>query len=66
MRDHVDKVYQIPYPSGGTDPLIKRVLEIHEREKIDLIIPNFDAELLAFMKSSEMLAGKGIKDISSS
>lgn len=61
MNDHVDKVYQIPYPSGGTDPLIKRVLEIHEREKIDLIIPNFDAELLAFMKSSEMLAGKGIR-----
>lgn len=61
MRDHVDRVYQVPYPSEGSDVLIKRVLEIHAIEKLDLIIPNFDAELLAFMKSSDLLAKHGIK-----
>jgi len=61
MSDHVDKVYQVPYPSEGSDVLINRILAIHEKEKIDLIIPNFDAELLAFMKASEMLAKKGIR-----
>ncbi|MBE0673419.1 MAG: ATP-grasp domain-containing protein [Bacteroidales bacterium] len=60
MSDHVDKVYQIPYPSEGSDPLINRVLEIHEKEKIDLLIPNFDAELLAFMKAADLLRSKGI------
>ena len=35
--------------------LIKRVLEINESEKIDMLIPNFDAELLSFMKYREQL-----------
>ena len=61
MKDHVDRVYQIPYPSEGSDALINRVLKIHEKEKFDLVIPNFDAELLAFMKSADRLAAKGIR-----
>ncbi len=61
MRDHVDKVYRVPYPSEGSDVLIKRILEVHSKENIDLIIPIFDAELLAFMKSSDMLAKQGIR-----
>jgi carbamoyl-phosphate synthase large subunit len=60
MHDLVDKTYRVPYPSEGSDVLIKRVLEINAIEKIDLLIPNFDAELLAFMKSREILAKAGI------
>ncbi len=61
MKDHVDRVYQIPYPSEGSDALIRRVLKIHEKEKFDLVIPNFDAELLAFMKSADLLGANGIR-----
>ena len=60
MHDIVDKAYLIPYPSDGSDGLIKRVLEINEKEKIDVLIPNFDAELMAFMKARSVLADAGI------
>ena len=60
MHDMIDKSYRIPYPSEGSDILIKRVLEIHNKEKIDVLIPNFDAELLAFMKLQDVLTNAGI------
>ena len=60
MHDLIDKTYQIPYPSEGSDKLISRVIEINSKEKIDVLIPNFDAELLAFMKSREILLANGI------
>jgi carbamoyl-phosphate synthase large subunit len=61
MHNVVDKTYQVPYPSDGTDILINRILEINKKDPIDVLIPNFDAELYAFMKSEEKLAGEGIK-----
>jgi len=60
MHNIVDKTYRIPYPSEGSDNLIKRVLEINRKEKIDILIPNFDAELMAFMKSRDILLKAGI------
>jgi len=60
MHDLVDKTYQIPYPSGGTDSLMNRLEYIHEEEKLDLIIPNFDAELFSFIKLRDKLKGMGI------
>jgi len=60
MHNMVDKTYRIPYPSEGSGILIKRVLEINEAEKLDMLIPNFDAELMAFMKYREQLVKAGI------
>ena len=34
MRDLVDKVYQIPYPSVGHETLLSRLEYIHSREKL--------------------------------
>lgn len=56
----VDKTYQIPYPSAGAEALSKRLQEIHSREHIDLIIPNFDAELFNFIRISAELQIMGI------
>lgn len=61
MHDHVDKTYHIPYPSTGTDLLFQRLEYIHQQEKLDLIIPNFDAELYSFIKLSDKLNKLGIK-----
>jgi len=61
MENMVDKTYQIPYPSGGSDDFIERIKYIHQKEKLDIIIPNFDAELFTFMKAEELLNGLGIK-----
>ena len=60
MHDLVDKSYQIPYPSAGTDSLMGRLKYIHEIEHIDVIIPNFDAELFNFIKLQDKLKEMGI------
>jgi len=60
MHDLVDKVYQVPYPSEGSDNLIKRLEFINSVENINVLIPNFDAELYTFIKSSAMLEKMGI------
>ncbi len=55
MHELVDKSYQIPVPSSGTPLLLERLLYIHQIEKLDVIIPNFDAELHNFIKISTLL-----------
>ena len=60
MHDLVDKTYQIPYPSTGTDTLSARLDYIHGIEKLDVIIPNFDAELFPFIKLEPKLKKMGI------
>jgi carbamoyl-phosphate synthase large subunit len=60
MHDLVDKTYQIPYPSTGTEVLMSRLEYIHEIEKLDAIIPNFDAELYSFIKLEKKLKSMGI------
>lgn len=49
MHDLVDKSYQVPFPSAGTEALMERLSYIHQVENIQVIIPNFDAELGNFM-----------------
>ncbi len=58
MHDLVDKTYQIPFPSSGIDSLLTRLKYINDIEKIDLIIPNFDAELFSFIKLVDTLEKK--------
>jgi carbamoyl-phosphate synthase large subunit len=60
MHDFVDKTYQIPLPSAGAQVLLERLDHIHRKEKLDLIIPNFDAELPGFIKLQKELAKRGI------
>jgi len=61
MHDIIDKTYQIPYPSAGADSLMERINYIHSVENIDVIIPNFDAELYSFIKLEKTLNEMGIK-----
>lgn len=55
MHELVDKSYSIPLPTAGTQSLLARLKYINEIEKIDVIIPNFDAELYNFIKIKEIL-----------
>ena len=61
LHDVVDKTYQIPYPSAGLDALYSRIKYIHEKENINVIIPNFDAELYNFIKLGSSLKSIGIE-----
>lgn len=60
MHDLVDRTYQIPYPSAGTDVLLSRLEYIQSRENLHVIIPNFDAELYSFIKLEDKLRQMGI------
>lgn len=55
MKELVDKVYQLPLPTAGATPLKERLKYIHSQEKIEVIIPNFDAELHNFIKLQKEL-----------
>ena len=61
LHDIVDKTYQIPYPTSGTDVLLARLQHIQQIEKIDVLIPNFDAELFNFILISDNLRKLGIR-----
>jgi carbamoyl-phosphate synthase large subunit len=62
MHDLIAKSYQIPFPTAGIDALVERLSYIHHQENIDVIIPNFDAELSNFMKLEQrLLVEFGIK-----
>lgn len=63
MHDLVDVTYQIPYPSAGSEPLLERLLYIHSIEKMDVVIPNFDAELRNYTKISPELKQRGIATV---
>ena len=60
MHDLVDVCYQVPYPSAGTEALLSRLDYINEKEHIDVIIPNFDAELFSYIKLEQDLRERHI------
>ncbi len=60
MPGIINKTYQVPYPSVGSDTLIQRIEYIHQQEHLDMIIPNFDAELHAFITNEKRLNDQGI------
>lgn len=61
MEGLCDRIFQVPYPSAGSDELIERIENIHQQEQIDVLVPNFDAELFSFMKNEDRLLKKGIR-----
>lgn len=56
----VNKTYKIPYPAAGSEALMERITYIQGLEPIDVLIPNFDAELNNFIKLAESLLKIGI------
>lgn len=60
MKDLVDKVYQVPYPGAGVESLMTRIEYIHGKEDLDVIIPNFDAELFPYIRLEKRLKALGI------
>ncbi len=60
MHDLVDKTYLLPYPSEGSKAVLERLKYIRSVENIDVMIPNFDAELFSFIKLTAQLKEMGI------
>ncbi|WP_316798935.1 ATP-grasp domain-containing protein [Pedobacter frigidisoli] len=60
LKEMVHKTYRIPYPTAGIEALSARIKQIQEAEQIDVLIPNFDAELYNFIKLEQDLLKQGI------
>jgi carbamoyl-phosphate synthase large subunit len=60
MEGLCHRIFQVPYPSSGSDELIDRFESIHHQENIDVLVPNYDSELFSFMKNEKRLAEQGI------
>jgi carbamoyl-phosphate synthase large subunit len=60
MPDMTDRIFQMPYPSEGKVAFLSRIKEIHAHEPIDVLIPNFDAELHTVLISKQELSELGI------
>ncbi|NNM50651.1 MAG: ATP-grasp domain-containing protein [Pseudomonadales bacterium] len=60
-RDVCHAGYLLPYPSGGEEPLLARLLAIHEEQPFDVLIPALDSELLAMSRLQGRLATHGIQ-----
>lgn len=63
MHDLIDVAYQLPNPSAGSDVLYSRLIYIHQKENIDVLIPNLDAELNSFILLKPQLELLNIKMI---
>ena len=57
----VDKSFIFPYPSGGHDAFIQRLLYVKHTYGLDFVMPVLDAELPVYIKYSEELERNGIK-----
>jgi carbamoyl-phosphate synthase large subunit len=55
MEGMTDITYQIPFPSAGQEALLNRLAYIQQHNPIDVLIPNFDAELFNFIKLADRL-----------
>lgn len=61
MHELIDSSYQLPNPSEGSNLLLSRLVYIHQMEKIDVVIPNLDAELNSFILLQSQLRLLDIK-----
>ncbi len=60
MPGIADHVFLVPYPSQGADAVLERILYVHSRVPLDVIVPTLDAELPAFIKIAAELERHGI------
>jgi carbamoyl-phosphate synthase large subunit len=56
----LDHTYLIPYPNQGRDKVLERLLYIHEQERIDVLIPTLDSEMVLYQKLEQELKEAGI------
>lgn len=61
LSKYCDNGYLLPYPMYGERAMLERLKAIHQKEKIDILIPCLDAELLSMIRLQPELQALGIK-----
>lgn len=60
-REYADSAHLLSYPGSGAEALMARLMEIHEAEPIDLLLPCLDSELPLLVSLVPSLAEQGIR-----
>lgn len=60
MEGMADRVYLMPYPSNGIQAVYNRLAAIHQEVPIDVLIPNFDSEIIPMIRLKDDLKNLGI------
>ena len=58
--DHVDSAYLFPFPGAGADQLMTRLMDLHDREGLSLVIPTLDSELANYLAIRDDLKAHGV------
>lgn len=61
--DLTEDVFMLPYPSSSIEAFFTRVMYVHERVKLDVIIPTLDAELPSFIALEPRFRAAGIATV---
>ncbi len=61
VQDGPDVVYQIPYPSSGSEAVLERLDYIQQQNAIDILIPTLDAEIHLLVGIQQELADRNIR-----
>lgn len=61
LSQYCDNAYLLPYPHFGECAMLERIKFIHQREKIDILIPCLDAELLGMVRLQPELLALGLR-----
>lgn len=59
--DRLDRSFLLPYPRTGSAALLRRLDEICAEERIDLIVPCLDSEIVNYVELAPALAERGIQ-----
>ena len=59
-KSNFNHVYLLPYPSEGADCLMDRLLKIHSKTPMDVLIPTLDAEIFNIITIQKRLQQMGI------
>ena len=60
LRELFAKTYLLPYPAAGSAALLDRLAYVRQQENVEVILPNFDAELPHFIRLEPQLRALGI------
>lgn len=61
MEGMADRIYLMPYPSGGMKAVYDRLEYVCREIQIDVLIPNFDSELISMIRLKGDLEKIGIR-----
>jgi carbamoyl-phosphate synthase large subunit len=61
MDGVADRVYIMPYPSNGIRAVYARLAQINSEVSIDVLVPNFDSELIPMIRLQDDLNKLGIQ-----